>query len=634
MLGSLLRWIAALCLIASFAAPVAAQRRDPPPSVEPKIELPALLANCEEVGSLASPGRHAYNRCFDYGPGDYYGRIFVQFDIPGLSDQGLVANLKRSEQRSILRRLGELFASNSRDGSLIAEITVQREGLPDMPPIHLELAKFTHDGKGKFNISQSSAALNGYVGPIFNANAQTRITVETSYVSNKTQFIGLTSLIEKASQLLRMESFLGTKAKVSEKTLAAIKEVEDAIAANYSFSGTSTTRYQLDFDPNGTSARFSAVDFNKVISRPEDMGKFFFGAVRLRSTLVDVSPDEVKPLVYTNGGYGMLAINPITNRLVSGQRLRDYVATAMGERYVGLRSNDVNTFIAAAVRLNEVVEESTLMLTAPDQLAAQWAFTVDNPLMNRRQVRMRMPLYASEVSGDLDRLALALPPIDTTALTDPDAAIITAAKNAGDEADRIVIEGAPVITRAEAAAARGRLPVANGGHIAVPEVYYDYAGETPGATPFHGQLTDRVPERFGNVYVGSMILSGTTPVFEGFGRYRRAIDRSDPAFVEYVGQVSANYFAGYGVVRFADGSEFHGQMSLDEPNGYGVLYTADGTTYFARYQGGQPGGWAVRKQRKAGGSLSEFVYVPGRWAAGQFVEGRSPNQFVVPGKGD
>lgn len=605
-----------LCLIGAatfFATASQAQEvsdNTPPP-------LPEFLKNCKEIPGLSSFGQRHYNDCFEYGSSDYYGRLFIRFDLPAFNSAQFAENLNKNQKKSLAKRIKTFLFPKSVEGHLVARVSVNRLGLNPIPEYVIELAKFTYSDQNGLKIDQSTSSINGYVGPVFNANSQSNITVKTEYVFKKTQSSNISSLIAAASRLLTGEGFISPTAAISDEAFDAIKAVENAITQNFNVDAKGSNPIQLDFDATATTAAYRRIDFAGVLDREKQVGQLFVGAIRLRSILVDVPPDETVPLVYTAGGFDDLATNPIRNRpgIIEGKSLRDFVRLNLKDgQYLDLQSSDQAKFLAASAALRNLIADSQLNLVASDQVATQWAFLASNPLMKNSIVRQQTSLHASELSGSLEKLRLDLPKLGAAPLTPEQEALMAAAISAANTADAQTKDGQSAINRAIDAANQAQLPARAAQFEYQNNGFWEYFGETSNPTKFFGALADKRPGYNGDRYEGSMSLSGTTPIYEGFGRYVRSPAHTSWAFADYTGTFVANRLSGHGTMRWANGREFRGSFAQDYPNGFGMLHEPDGAVYYARLVDGVPNGPAVKR-----GAGAEFI--AGRWVNGVFVEG-------------
>jgi hypothetical protein len=563
------------------------------------------MANCQEIRSLSSSEGRSYSACNSYSVKDYYGRIFVRFSMPDFNFDQFTADVDRATRRNLLRRVSSFFLPHTREGSLVARFVLQRgNGLPDVTIGIVELAKFNMSDSKGIVITRSGESLDGFYGPTFLADGNTQVRVETTYIFKRVQSSRISSLIGSASRLLSGQGFLGGKVKVSDEAQQALVDVEKEIVASFNTTATFANPIQVSYDVESTSGIYRRVTFNGVLTAP---GQLYVGAIRIPSVLVDL-PEAGVPAIYTTGGYDITATNPILNRTIQATTLRDYVAKQMGAQVSQLaRSDDAAHFRAADSALETVLTDTTLRLVSEDQLAAQWAFTARNPLLADPQVRAGYSLRSAETGGALARLRLDLPPV-ATVLPDGAKALVAASQAAADLAAAAQQEAQTALTRAAEASGKSMLPVTPTGVERWSDPSWVYDGETRTAGGrFYGHL---LAPRLKAEYLGSLVLSGTTPIYEGAGRYTPVTGTAP--FRDYTGQFVANWFSGHGVMRWPDGREYYGQFAQDQPSGFGVLFAAGGVRYYASYAGGQPTGTVVR--RKGDGTLDL-----GRWVGDQFV---------------
>lgn len=583
----------------SFSTPVIAQVPSPP--------LPPLLANCKVEGGTAP---FSYNSCFIAPSVDYYGRLFIRFDMATFNFDQVASALDKERKRSLLKRVKSFFLPKTTEGSLVATVTL----MPANIVVGVqELARFKRSDSKGITINSSSSSLNGYASPFFKAeNGTAQLSVKVRYVFTKDQGSILSSLIADATKLLSGEGFLSGKPVLSQPALEAVKAVEAKITEQFKVAQAIDNDVQLSFNPGTTMAVYRAIPFGDIL---DNSAQLFLAAVPLRSALVDLPPNDLDKHHYTNGGYGMLATNPIRNRTIRGVSLKDYVSEKMGSQYTALDDgSDKAKFLQACQTLKAVVEDTTLSFSADDQLAATWAFIAANPLLSQKDVRQQYCLHASEVSGDLKRPLLDLPKVDAPPPTDLQAAVLAPAIVAAEKAATSQASAQSAINVALEAMNKANLPVAPSGYEKKLNGLSEYHGQnmvTPGR--FYGTFVDLVSTRKGNHFEGSMILSGSSPIFDGLGRYTPA-SGTGFAYKEYSGNFSANYFKGFGIMRWADGQEFHGEFANDEPAGHGILFKPDGRRFYGRFSGIQPVGNGDAVERTNDGTLKS-----GRWVSGTFI---------------
>lgn len=581
--------------------PVIAQDTAPP--------LPPLLADCKFEKSLAPA---SYSGCFLPPLTDYYGRLFIRSDMPAFDFSTVAAQLDKNRKASLAKRVKNFFLPNTTDGSLVATVTL----MPSNTVIGVyELARFHKSRSRGFTIDATTSVFNGYVGPYFQAQSGTaQLNILVRYVYTKDQGSILSKLVADASTLLSGEGILTGKPILSAPTLKAVQALETAITQQFGAKAAVGSMIQLNFNPASTMAVYRAIPFGGVSE--DKPGALFMGAVPLRSALVDLSPRELDKSAYTNGGYGTLATNPIQNRTIGSATLRDHVSQKMGADYARLTDgSDEAGFLVACQKLKTVIEDAGLGLNADDQLAATWSFIAANPLLSKKDVRGKYCLHASEISGDMLRPRLDLPKIDSPPPTSQQEAILAPAMAAAQKANESKVSAQSAINIALEALNKANLPVAPAGYEKKPGGLSDYRGQSATATgSFYGVFVDMVSTRKNNRFEGSMVLSAGVPIFEGAGRYTPASGNAGFAYTDYVGDFRANYFKGFGIMRWPDGREFHGEFAADEPAGYGIVYTKDGTRFYGHFSGPQAIGSGDAIRRAVDGSFTS-----GHWVSGMFM---------------
>src|SRR5688572_22574929 len=119
--------------------------------------------------------------------------------MPEFNVEGFARNLDKTRKKSLLKRAGEFFAPSTSEGIVVAKITLERRSMPDTIIGFIELARFSRSKKSGTNISQSAGAINGFYGPIFAADGNSRVKVEVKYVFVRDQSSVISRTIGQAS---------------------------------------------------------------------------------------------------------------------------------------------------------------------------------------------------------------------------------------------------------------------------------------------------------------------------------------------------------------------------------------------------------------------------------------------------
>lgn len=564
------------------------------------IFIPERFAKCSKVDFGREEGAQQLNKCFRPTIERYYGRIYLAGEAPEFETLGSTRFRTEQEGRSFWQNIRSLFVTKKKSGSVIASFMLQRPGETPVKIAVLELAKFEYDDGKLFRISKSGTYMNGYVGPVFYADAGTTVTAEIEYKYDKKVAFNITPLVTEAMGALNGIGFLGKKIVVPADAAAKVAAYEKALGDHFSSAATRVSSFSLSFDTGGgTNAVYSALDVNRTIP---GKGFLFAGVDRLPSILVD-PPAPGSPLLIANGGYGIGSTSPVRDRRIQGKDLKDYFITALGEDYQQLYRQDSPTdFLAATNRLWSVVDAADLALVNADKVAALWAMIATNRLMADPIVRANYVLHADEKY--MKELGLGLPDLIQAPMTATEKAIMAAGEAGMVSAQASVTKARSAYSQAENAALRSlTFPLAADLQPPKNAGSCSYRGEkVQSNATFYGQVTSLASDAANNVYEGQISWPGNIPIFQGAGRYTFAKGEIE----SYIGDFQGNYFHGFGRMTWRNGEYFLGSFANDKPSGFGVLFTGAGR-YFVNYLEGKPDGASLFVSHDGSRKTGEWI---------------------------
>ena len=545
--------------------------------------IPERFARCSKVELGQDASTQQLNKCFSPTIDRYYGRIYVAGEPPEFEALSTTRFHDEKEGRSFWQSMRALFVTKKKSGAVIATFRLQQPGETPVTIAVMELARFKYDDGKLFRISKSGAYMNGYVGPVFYADANTTVTAEIEYKYDKQVEFSITPLVTDAMAALSGIGFLGKKVVIPAEAATKMTAYEKALGDNFSSTSTLVSSFSLSFDTGGgTNAVNRALDFNRTIP---NKGFLFAGVDRVPSILVD-PPAPGGPLLIANGGYGIGSTSAVRDRRIQGKDLKDYFITALGDDYQQLYRQDSPTdFLAATKRLWSVVDAADLALVNADKVAALWAMIATNKLMADPMVRENYVLHADEKY--MKELGLGLPELNEGPMTAAEKAIMAAGEAGMATARASVAKATSAYSQAENAALRSHIvPLAADLEQPKNPGAWSYRGEKvrPDAV-FYGRVTTLTSNALNDFYDGQISWPGNIPIFQGVGRYTFAKGPIE----SYIGDFQGNYFHGFGRMTWRNGEYLIGAFANDKPSGFGVLFTSAGR-YFVNYLDGKPDG--------------------------------------------
>jgi hypothetical protein len=573
--------------------------------------LPPRLEQCRPITVAADAPEIRYRDCFPALSGEFYGAAYISFNNDGMNLDSYLQALNAQQRRSFLKHLKSLFVSNTDPVLVVARITAK----PGTKPDHLigvyELMRLSKSDSNGSHFSVSKSTKDGLEGPIFYAQSSSKIMVEIAYISERKVDSRISGAITGLANLLGGLGFYTSAASLVSGQREEIKKYDDLITSQFNRTGPFYHTVDLSIDPLGNQALYSRIALGSILP-DAPYGNLHVAAVPVSSVLLNNPPADPKALKYADGRWDPSATGPITNRRIDGVPLAGHVRQAMGTDYLTLsKEGDDQAFLNACATLAAVVDDPKFGFSGEDKIAATWAFIAGNPMLKRASVRSKYCLASSEQSGRLKELGMGLPPL----IPVPDVKydpLIEAARLSAARSDERAIAAQQAINQALIAETRARLPAPPEGYFLGAQGMHRYAGRTISpVSSFDGVAIERIDGRIGNRYEGQLSLVGVGLIYEGLGRY--IVDKPGPVqdYRDYTGDFQANWFSGYGVMRWPDGREFKGQFARDLPSGYGIVSQNDGQRYYVRMVDGVPTDLAVREV--AGEKVG------GRWISGTFV---------------
>lgn len=597
-------FLAGVLTVSSSANSQPAPAKPTPPSNFSKCTIDASATSTFTYGSIQQ-----YTSCSDAMSSEDYGRVFVKFQPPHITDPN---SLTPSERQKLLNNLKRFFLPNTKSADVLAQISIQIGGSGQWQSLaDIDIASLSYDEHNGIKFTGSSTGGSNYIGYYFPAaSGTTNVRVKFSVVYTN----GTTSnILSTANEVTQSLSAIGLISSPSNTVFSSIQPLEQRISQAGNADVKSIQQRDLGYSAGGRSGLLVAFH---VEPGTQDDGYLFVGLDRAPSVFPNATVDagHVKFKVV---GWGNLSTGPITDAEIGGQHLDQLISTlATSVSLSDLRSNDPATFRVACQAVWNALRKPEVGLNSSDKLAAFWALFAPLPSATNPTIRQEQCITNNE--ADIRALGLPLPP--------PPVVLPAEYQTLEDTASQAAQAAIAAVALARDRANQG-IGFANGaaipgapqsGTVTLARPNTDsYAGQTPSQTGRYLGVYKRLDQSAsGDEYDGEIISAGSDlRIPDGEGVYKFGQNAAAASRAVYAGGIKNGYFSGAGELQWTDGRVYWGNFANDKPNGIGVLNYSNGLKQSGQFVDGLLDGQGV--ERTTDGTVRFGTWVSGRLIAGK-----------------